>query len=94
MPDRPITPSRVFPAGEPLPAPAAPPPPPPPPPPAAPPATPDWFGPRFGPSGPPPPIPVDVHVTVTIDQGGWLAVPDPEPLPRWYQRIRWGYNIG
>lgn len=91
----PITPTRVIPAGEPLPAPAAPPPPPPPPP-AAPPAmaAPDWFGPRFGPSGPPPPIPVDVHVTVTIDQGGWPAVPDPEPLPRWYQRIRWGYNIG
>jgi len=30
---------------------------------------------------------------VTIDQGGWLAVPDPEPGPRWWQRIRYGYNV-
>jgi FtsH-binding integral membrane protein len=37
-------------------------------------------------------VPVDVHVTVTVDQGGWLAVPDPDPVPRWWQRIRWGYN--
>ncbi|XIG77229.1 hypothetical protein C1N81_30850 [Streptomyces sp. SGAir0957] len=38
-------------------------------------------------------MPVDIHVTVTVDQGGWLAVPDPEPLPRWWQRVRIGYNI-
>jgi hypothetical protein len=29
---------------------------------------------------------------VTVDQGGWLSVPDPEPGPRWWQRIRIGYN--
>jgi FtsH-binding integral membrane protein len=33
-----------------------------------------------------------VHVTVTVEQGGWLSVPDPEPVPRWWQRIRIGYN--
>ncbi|WP_202551117.1 hypothetical protein [Streptomyces sp. SID8352] len=37
-------------------------------------------------------MPVDIHVTVTIDQGGWPALPDPEPAPRWWRRIRWGYN--
>ncbi|MEV7793405.1 hypothetical protein AB0O68_15640 [Streptomyces sp. NPDC087512] len=95
MTDRqPITPTRVIPAGQPLPAPAPPPPPPPAPPapPAAPPAGPDWWRTGSGPSGPPPPVPVDVHVTVTVDQGGWLSVPDPDPGPRWWQRIRWGYN--
>ncbi|WCN07332.1 hypothetical protein [Streptomyces sp. M92] len=32
-------------------------------------------------------------MTVTVDQGGWLSVPDPEPGPRWWQKIRWGYNL-
>lgn len=92
---RPITPTRVIPAGETLPAPAVPPPPPPPPPapPAVPDPGPDWWRPGPGPSGPPPPVPVDVHVTVTVDQGGWLSVPDPEPSPRWWQKIRIGYNL-
>jgi hypothetical protein len=31
---------------------------------------------------------VDVHVTVTIAAGGG----DPEPPPRWWQRIRIAYN--
>ncbi|MFJ9037456.1 hypothetical protein ACIRF8_12815 [Streptomyces sp. NPDC102406] len=31
---------------------------------------------------------------VTVDQPGPLAVPDPDPGPRWWQRIRIGYNIG
>ncbi|MEU0808778.1 hypothetical protein [Streptomyces sp. NPDC005970] len=34
-----------------------------------------------------------VHVDVHIDPSAWLAVPEPEPLPRWYQRIRIGYNF-
>ncbi|MGW4300407.1 hypothetical protein ACWEHT_11580 [Streptomyces sp. NPDC004646] len=96
---RPITPTRVIPTGQPLPAPApAAPPPPPPPRPPAPPSVrspdrdPDWWRPPSGPSGPPPPVPVDVHVTVTIDQGGLSVLPGPEPGPRWWQRIRIGYN--
>ncbi|WP_445524782.1 hypothetical protein [Streptomyces cyslabdanicus] len=90
---RPITPTRVIPAGQPLPAPADPPPPPPPPaPPAVPDQHPDWWRTGSGPSGPPPPVPVDVHVTVTVDQGGPLIPVDPEPGPRWWQRIRIGYN--
>jgi hypothetical protein len=87
---RPIIPTRIIPAGQPLPAPASPPPPPPAPP--APPTAPDWWQQGRGPSGPPPPVPVDIHVTVTIDAGGQLAVPEPEPGPRWWGRIRWGYN--
>lgn len=96
--DKPIIPTKVIPAAELLPAPASPPPPPPRPP--APPAVrapgpdPEWF--RIGPvpSGPPPPVPVDVHVTVTIDPGGSLVPADPEPGPRWWGRIRIGYNAG
>ncbi|MFJ2731415.1 hypothetical protein [Streptomyces sp. NPDC087317] len=92
---RPITPTRVIPAGQPLPAPVNPPPPPPPP---APPAVMDpdpgwWRAGSAGSYGPPPPVPVDVHVTVTIDQGGPLIPADPEPRPRWWQRIRIGYNL-
>ncbi|MFF7553584.1 hypothetical protein ACFZA9_11940 [Streptomyces olivaceus] len=97
MTDRkPIVPTRVIPSQETLPAPIPPPPPPPAPPapPAAPPTAPDWWRTGSGPSGPPPAIPVDVHVTISVDQGGWLALPDPDPIPRWWQRIRWGYNIG
>ena len=95
MTDKPIIPTKVIPAAETVPAPVSPPPPPPRPP--APPAVrdpePEWY--RIGPvpSGPPPPVPVDVHVTVTIDPGGSLIPADPEPPgPRWYARIRWGYN--
>ncbi|MEU9921888.1 hypothetical protein AB0H51_11425 [Streptomyces griseoluteus] len=93
---RPITPSRVIPAGQPLPSPASPPPPPlPPGPPAVRPPDPgpDWWRTPSGPSGPPPAIPVDVHLVVTIDQGGPLIPADPEPGPRWWQRIRIAYNI-
>lgn len=94
MSEQPIVPTRVFPAGETLPAPAAPPPPPPVPP--APPSfsdpDPDWWRAGSGLSGPPPPVPVDVHVTVTVDHGGWLVPADPDPVPRWWQRIRIGYN--
>lgn len=83
---QPIIPTRIIPAGQPLPAPAAPPPPP------VPPAVP-WPGLNQGrPAPPPPPVPVDVHVTVTIDHGGWPAIPEPEPIPRWHQRVRWLYN--
>ncbi|MFF9269100.1 hypothetical protein [Streptomyces rochei] len=90
MTDRkPIIPSRVIPSGQQLPAPVSLPPPPAPP---APPPPPDWWHGGPPPAAPPPPVPVDVHVTVTIEQGGWLAVPEPEPGPRWWQRIRWGYN--
>ncbi|UDM00065.1 hypothetical protein [Streptomyces longhuiensis] len=33
-----------------------------------------------------------MHVTVTFDQDGELSAPDPDPGPRWWQRIRLGYN--
>jgi hypothetical protein len=93
---QPILPTRVIRAGEALPAPAAPPPPPPvpPAPPASPPAPPpeDWWRNAPGPSGPADPVPVDVHVHVTVDQGGRQSAPDPDPGLRWWQRIRWGYN--
>lgn len=91
MSEQPILPTRVFPAGETLPAPVAPPPPPPvpPAPPLVPDPEPDWWR---NASGPPPPVPVDVHVTVTFDQGGPLIPADPEPVPRWWQNIRIGYN--
>lgn len=96
MSEQPIVPTRVIPAGETLPAPAAPPPPPPapPPPPGFADPDPDWWRSGSGPPPPPPPVPVDVHVTVTIDHGGWLAIPDPDPIPRWWQRIRYAYNAG
>lgn len=88
MPE-PITPSRIIPAGEPLPAPAAPPPPPPPPlPPVG-----WWARPAEPPPPPPPIVPVvpDVIVHATI----YFPVPDePEPAPgiRWWQTFRFGYN--
>lgn len=87
---KPITPTRIIPAGETLPAPASPPPPPPipPAPPAATGRDPDWWRNGPGRSGPPAPVPVDVHVTVTVDVGG-----DPDPDPPWWQRIRWGYHL-
>jgi hypothetical protein len=31
---------------------------------------------------------------VSVDRGGPPAVPDPEPGPRWWRRIRIAYNIG
>lgn len=91
----PITPTRVIPAGQPLPAPISPPPPPPvpPAPPTAPDPDPDWWRTGSGPSGPPPAAPVDVHVTVTVDHGGSLIPTDPEHGPRWWSRIRIGYNL-
>ncbi|MFE6426758.1 hypothetical protein ACFVOB_14970 [Streptomyces rochei] len=83
MTDRPITPSRIIPAGAPLPArppePGEAPPwrtPPPPPPPMVPPAPP--------PSGPwpaaPPPGPMQIHVTVDL-------APPAEPEPRLWERL-------
>jgi hypothetical protein len=90
---KPITPSRIIPAGQPLPqqlpAPASPPPPPPAPP--APPALPPWWA--AGPPPPPPPQPVDVYVHVDV------AVTSTDPIPEdsgppWWGRIRWGYNAG
>lgn len=94
---KPITPTRVIPAGQPLPATAAPPPPPvPPAPPAVPdadPDRPDWWRTGSGPSGPPPAVPVDVHVHVTVDHGGPLLPEDPEHGPHWWSRIRIGYNL-
>lgn len=85
---KPIQPTQIIPAGQPLPVPApAPPQPPVPPVPPAPPPPPWWSAP--GPSGPPPPGPIDVHVHVTVDQGGH---PDPLPDPSWWRRIRWGYH--
>lgn len=82
---KPITPTRIIPAGAPLPAPVSPPPPPPAPP-APPPPPSDWWRSRL--PDPPPPAPVDVHVTVTVDLQG---PPDPPPIP-WWRRIRWGYH--
>lgn len=38
-------------------------------------------------------MPVDVHVTVTVDQGGELVPADPDPGPRWWQRFRIGCAI-
>ncbi|MFC8515501.1 hypothetical protein [Streptomyces sp. NPDC057257] len=93
---KPIVPTRVIPAGTPLPqtlpAPASPPPPPPAPPPAPPvPAQPpDWW--RTGPPAPPPPVDVYVHVDVQLPDGHLPAPIEPEPGPRWWGRIRLGYN--
>lgn len=90
---QPITPTRVIPAGHPLPipAPAGPPPPPVRPAPPAPPAAsdpPPWWTRPQPPEPPPLPVPVDVHVTVT------LGSPEPEPAraPRWWRRVRPAYN--
>ncbi len=89
---RPINPTRVIPAGQHLPVPVSPPPPPPAPP--APPTGPgpDWFGPERDAAGPPPPVPVDVHVWIDVTTGGPLVPVEPEPGPRWWSRIRIGYN--
>ncbi|MFF3310498.1 hypothetical protein [Streptomyces sp. NPDC002952] len=97
MTGQPIIPTRVFPAGEgpqALPEPVAPPPPPPPPPapPTVPDPDPDWFGPQSGVGGPAPHIEIHHHYYPAEPAGGWLILPDPEPGPRWWQRIRIGYN--
>ncbi|MFF8679511.1 hypothetical protein ACF07F_16530 [Streptomyces sp. NPDC015237] len=91
---KPITPTRIIPAGETLPAPVSPPPPPPvpPAPPTAPDPGPDWWRGGSGPSGPAGPVEIHHHYYPAEPAGGPLSVPDPEPGPRWYQRIRWGYN--
>lgn len=90
MPE-PISPTRVIPAGESLPAPAAPPLPPPPPAPPTPPPPPvppaRWFE---RPVAPPPQQP-DIVVHAAI----YLPVPDePAPAPgvRWWQTFRPVYN--
>ncbi|MFI1371327.1 hypothetical protein ACH4UY_04855 [Streptomyces longwoodensis] len=78
---RPVTPTRVIPAGAPLPA--RPPEPgemppwrmPPPPPPA--PAAPPWPGPP-----PPPPGPIEVRVTLVP-----VPLPEPDPEPHWWERL-------
>lgn len=64
-PSRPIQPSRIIPAGQPLPAPATPPPPPAPPAPPAPPTA-------------PPPAPLEVRVIVDLAEPQ-QAEPEPEP---------------
>ncbi|MGV9282134.1 hypothetical protein [Streptomyces sp. NPDC003730] len=95
MTDRqPITPTRVIPAGETLPAPVSPPPPPPvpPTPPIAPESGPDWWRNGSGPPGPSGPFEIHHHYYLAEPAGGPLSVPDPEPGPRWWQRIRIGYN--
>ena len=92
---REVTPTRIIPAGQPLPAPAAPPLPPPPPPPVviadADPG-PDWWRSGSGPSGPGGTVEIHHHYYPAEPAGGSLSVPDPEPGPRWWQRIRIGYN--
>lgn len=52
-----------------------------------------WRGGHIRTSPPPLPVPVDVHVAVTIDAAGPLVPVEPEPGPRWWQRIRIAYNI-
>ncbi|MER6235937.1 hypothetical protein ABT185_07655 [Streptomyces clavifer] len=96
MADRPIIPTRIFPAGTPLPTsghlPAAPAPPPPPPPPLSPPVAPpggEWWRP------PPQPAPMAVPppIHIYIDPSAWLPATEPEPRPSWWARCRPGYNL-
>lgn len=82
----PIIPTRIFPAGEALPAP--------PDPPVVEDPDPDWFGPQSGPSGPPPTVEIHHHHYPAEPAGGELSVPDPDSGPPWYRRIRIGYNAG
>ncbi|MEU3289920.1 hypothetical protein [Streptomyces longwoodensis] len=89
MPD-PITPTRIIPAGETLPAPAGPPPPP------APPTRPgDWWGRGAPPPPPPAPRPAPVPPEIVVHTTVYLSVPEPEPEPgvRWWQTFRPGYNL-
>lgn len=87
MTDKPITPTRVIPAGASLPAPVPPP---------RPPAVPPPVWPPMGsapPTPPDPPPPIVIHTHVTIDAPEYLPAPaEPEPGPRWWSRIRLGYN--
>lgn len=92
MPD-PITPTRIIPAGAPMPngvpLPAAPAPPPLYPP--APPPGHEWWRPPTPPPPPAVPPPLDIHIH--IDPSAWLPVaPEPEPGPSWWARCRPGYN--
>lgn len=79
----PITPTRIIPAGWPVPrpgAPAAPPPPPPAAPTVPPPAAPGgggWFPP------PPPAAPLEVHITIDMVR----PEPEPEPEPTFRERL-------
>lgn len=90
---KPVIPSRIIPAGQPLPAPPAVPPPVPPVPPVPPDAW--WHLPPSPPPPPPvpPPAPVpEVVVHTTIH----LPVPDEPPAApgiRWWQTFRPGYNL-
>ena len=88
---KPITPTQVIPAGQPLPqtlpAPASPPPAPPAPP-ASPPPPPWWAA---APPPPPPPQTVDIHVHVEVATTS--TEPDPEPADRWWRHIRIAYNV-
>lgn len=92
MATEPITPSRIIPAGAPLPPRSPEPgeaPPwrtPPAPPPAAPPAQPpaDWHR-----MHPPPPDPQPIAVRVTVD----MVYPDPEPEPTRWERL-WNWFTG
>ncbi|MCX4705666.1 hypothetical protein [Streptomyces sp. NBC_01373] len=91
MPE-PITPTRIIPAGAPLPAPAAPPRPPLPP--APPPPPDDWWKAAAAPPPPPAPI-VPSTPNIIVHAAIYLPVPDePEPEPgiRWWQTFRFGYN--
>ncbi|MFF9088627.1 hypothetical protein ACF1BE_19785 [Streptomyces sp. NPDC014991] len=96
MPE-PITPTRIIPAGGPLPAPAAPPPPTPPRPPAPPAPPDDWWDRPARPVPPPPPAPVVpsapdiiVHASIRLP-----TVDEPEPARgvRWWETFRIGYNL-
>lgn len=92
MATEPITPSRIIPAGQPLPTPPnyGPPPAPPPPP--------DWWTRPSAPPVPRPPVtppapPPTVHVHVDVHLDDYLPVPvEPEPGPPWWTRCRPGYN--
>ncbi|MEU0675457.1 hypothetical protein ABZ330_21700 [Streptomyces sp. NPDC006172] len=91
MPE-PITPTRIIPAGESLPAPAAPPAPPPIPP--APPAS--WWDRPAAPPPPPQPPAVPVTPEIVVHTTVYLPVPDepaPEPGVRWWHTFRPVYNL-
>jgi hypothetical protein len=94
--NKPVIPTRIIPAGQPLPAPAAPPPPPPLPP--APPVAPapdpdpDWWRTGSGSSGGGGSVEIHHHYYAAEPTGGLPSVPDPEPPERWWGRMRIGYN--
>ncbi|MCX5201063.1 hypothetical protein OG897_06250 [Streptomyces sp. NBC_00237] len=91
MTDQPITPTRIIPAGEPLPIPPKPTAPPAPPPP------PDWYLSEPTPAPPPPAPPAvpptrDIHFHTHYIFTGLPAVPEPEPGPAWWTKCRPIYN--